>query len=219
MNILNMPIEKETIFIIFLIAIFLYLRFGKRAVHPSSILLSTSESKLFSPHVPIIPSDRVDKHYLGVAPLQRYHSRVHPIVTDAALLESQEKDVMRDQKAIDGIAPYNPDIMGKEWDVPILDIKDITPIPHMVPFPTMNPPPSIISTFQHSSLDVEMIKGHLDESYSRIDNLGTSIDSQMSKWTQFGPCVENTQSRTRTCIHGGIDGGSPCSETVQHRKC
>lgn len=127
--------------------------------------------------------------------------------------------VMPDQKVINGIAPFNPDLDGKEWstfaDATYFPAKQITPAPGMIPVPTMLPSPVKIR-----SLYAEKFTNDSENNDYVGNRLATPIDGVMSQWNQYGPCSNaNVQERTRTCVHDEIGGGKPCGHTLETRKC
>ena len=171
-----------------------------------------------------------------------------PIVTTNSAGQQQigfpTSPIMPHLNVIDGVSPYNPDIAGKEWadttvpmdpsrpgksastslyEVPAIGapVKTRTPTPGMIPVPTMVPSPINTSVAKKESFfeGGDPYNGFTNQ--PELVNIKTPIDAQMSKWTQFGPCDPTTglQERTRTCIHDGIDGGSPCAHTVEQRRC
>jgi hypothetical protein len=141
--------------------------------------------------------------------------------------------IMPDLNVIDEVAPYNPDISGKEWanvhissdtfEVPATDgtIRQNTPTPQMIPIPTMVPSPTNVTVAKKESFaeGEDPYNGYVDQPL--LVDIKTPIDAQMSKWTQFGSCNPQTriQERTRTCVHDGIDGGKHCQHTIEGRKC
>lgn len=156
--------------------------------------------------------------------------------------------IMPHLNVIDGVSPFNPDLSGKEWASsvptsvtrssidrdpmfidPLVNRTDtdlatyktanqLTSTPNMVPIPTMFPSPlnpnKVAITERFKTKDSFLYNQPLEVS------LDKPINAQMSQWSQFGPCsTDNVQERTRTCIHGGISGGTPCEHTFENRKC
>jgi hypothetical protein len=176
------------------------------------------------------------------------HDKI-PRILRASSIRYPSSTIMPDMNIIDGVAPYNPDVTGKEWaDTPRLGTSPAggrtatstslaeaeqagavfvptvqkTPAPNLVPVPTMLAAPTTVKvapleTFTDSK---DPYNGYTNQPLLVSQNLWKSVDGEMSKWSQFGPCSsDGTQQRTRTCIHDAINGGTPCSETLQTRKC
>ena len=182
---------------------------------------------------------------LGVAPVQRERNISASIATSQDFPSSP---IMPHLNIIEGIAPFNPDIDGKEWGVPAISGSTMpgrtattgvstdtlakaiyvaahqkTPPPEMIPIPTMFPSPlhpDKVSKPErfYSSKAEDEYNGYVNQ--PQMISLQTPLDAQMSKWTQYGPCNENgEQERTRTCIHGPLDNGKPCGSTLEKRQC
>lgn len=147
--------------------------------------------------------------------------QTYPMWTDKKISAGKNvaTSVMPDQKVINGIAPFNPDLEGKEWssfaDATYFPTKQQTPAPGMIPVPTMLPSPIKIR-----SLYAEKFINDTENNNYVGNKLVTPIDGVMSQWNQFGPCSNtNVQERTRTCVHDEVGGGKPCGHTLEKRSC
>jgi hypothetical protein len=164
-----------------------------------------------------------EKELLGVAPTRRPRRTAVKL----AKVGFPYSPIMPDIQVVDGIAPYNPEIVGNEWGSAL--VKDQvgathraraftvpvvaqTPTPKMVPLPTMIPSPGDVTVAK-----LEPYDGNTNQS---MVHLPKPLDATMSKWTQFGPhsIKYGARQRTRTCIHDGIDGGKRCGHTLEVSK-
>jgi len=125
--------------------------------------------------------DETLRDLLGVAPVQR----VQPVSVQLAKIGFPASPVMPDLAVVDGVAPFNPDIVGKEWGAIVTSggaagetatstyptaastsSKQITPFPKMVPIPTMVPSPRKTSTVPNKIYDEHALYANVPESIS-----------------------------------------------------
>ncbi len=167
---------------------------------------------------PQIPENEM-KQLMDVYPTWHKENNLHPKRSKDVFPDSP---VMPDLSVINGVAPYNPNMDNNEQAI-YAAANQNTPAPAVIPVPTMFPSPKNIKIFpkeRFRSVDEkDVYNGYVNQPMVIEGEFERPVDGIMSRWTQFSPCMNNEQERTRTCIHDEISGGKPCGHTLEKREC
>lgn len=100
-------------------------------------------------------------------------------------------------------------------------VYETTAFPQMIPVPTnMTVPQDTSGSSSATATNVPSdLVNYGDPKKADAYSSNQPVNAVMSQWSQWGPCEGGITTRTRTCVHDGINGGLPCGATKENMGC